>query len=196
MEELELDLDATAFIQSETIYENTFKNLLLNIYSCYEYMIADKVKVPKNDENKIRDTLYEYISETKIRNEICNIYGFLLDKEVDEKTGRVDLKIKDINDFENYKAYYIIECKRLDGKSTLNNHYITNGVDRFLTGYYSSYYGLNAMLGFIVEKIDIDENLNKMSISLNSIESNKLYSSNHSSLKLFHLMMDFSNSLK
>ena len=87
-------------------------------------MLADKIKVPKNNENEIRDILYKYISKRKIRNEICNIYGFNFDKEVDEKTGRIDLKIKDINDFEDFDSYYIIECKRLDGKSTLNKYYI------------------------------------------------------------------------
>ena len=159
-------------------------------------MLADKIKVPKNDENEIRDILYKYISKRKIRNEICNIYGFNFDKEVDEKTGRIDLKIKDINDFEDFDSYYIIECKRLDGKSTLNKYYINHGINRFTSGYYSSSYGINGMLAFVVEKIDIHSNMDKIGGFFNCLEINKLYDSNHSNKKLFHLIMDFSSNIK
>lgn len=65
VEELEYNLDATILEDADIYYENIFKNLLLNIYSCYEYMLADKIKVPKNDENEIRDILYKYISKRK-----------------------------------------------------------------------------------------------------------------------------------
>ena len=196
MEELEYNLDATILEDADIYYENIFKNLLLNIYSCYEYMLADKIKVPKNDENEIRDILYKYISKRKIRNEICNIYGFNFDKEVDEKTGRIDLKIKDINDFEDFDSYYIIECKRLDGKSTLNKYYINHGINRFTSGYYSSSYGINGMLAFVVEKIDIHSNMDKIGGFFNCLEINKLYDSNHSNKKLFRLIMDFSSNIK
>ena len=196
MEELEYNLDATILEDADIYYENIFKNLLLNIYSCYEYMLADKIKVPKNDENEIRDILYKYISKRKIRNEICNIYGFNFDKEVDEKTGRIDLRIKDINDFEDFDSYYIIECKRLDGKSTLNKYYINHGINRFTSGYYSSSYGINGMLAFVVEKIDIHSNMDKIGGFFNCLEINKLYDSNHSNKKLFHLIMDFSSNIK
>ena len=196
MEELEYNLDATILEDADIYYENIFKNLLLNIYSCYEYMLADKIKVPKNDENEIRDILYKYISKRKIRNEICNIDGFNFDKEVDEKTGRIDLKIKDINDFEDFDSYYIIECKRLDGKSTLNKYYINHGINRFTSGYYSSSYGINGMLAFVVEKIDIHSNMDKIGGFFNCLEINKLYDSNHSNKKLFRLIMDFSSNIK
>ena len=196
MEELEYNLDATILEDADIYYENIFKNLLLNIYSCYEYMLADKIKVPKNNENEIRDILYKYISKRKIRNEICNIYGFNFDKEVDEKTGRIDLKIKDINDFEDFDSYYIIECKRLDGESTLNKYYINHGINRFTSGYYSSSYGINGMLAFVVEKIDIHSNMDKIGGFFNCLEINKLYDSNHSNKKLFHLIMDFSSNIK
>lgn len=194
MEELESRLDASNFIDAPYFYEKEFYNLLLNIYSCYEYMKSDGAKVPDNDENKIRDILYSYISETHIRNNICNIYGFNIDKEVDEKSGRVDLKIKRLDDFEDYSAYYIIECKRLDGCSKLNREYTKNGVQRFTTGYYSSHYGISGMLAFIVKPISIDQNMQKIG-TFCVIEEAKLYSSAHNSLKLYHLMMDFSNNI-
>jgi len=201
VEELEYDLDASSYIEVENIYEIEFKNLLLNIYSCYELIILDKKEVPSNDENRIRDILLEYLKNTEIRQKTCFIEGYRFDQEVDEGRGRVDIKIISINDFENHKAYFIIECKRLDGETPLNKDYIKHGIERFTTSYkstdsnpyYSSYYGVNGMIGFVVRKIDIDENINKIGDFFETIENNKLYKSIHSSnLVLYHLMMDFS----
>ena len=193
MEELEYDLDASAYIEAENIYEIEFKNLLLNIYSCYKFIIANKRKVPSNNENRIRDILLEYLNDTEIRQKTCFIEGYRFDKEVDEGRGRVDIKIISINDFENFEAYFIIECKRLDGTKTLNDKYKTEGIDRFVAKKYSSYYGVNGMIGFVVKKIDIDKNINKIGDFFEIIENNKLYKSIHNAnLVLYHLMMDFS----
>ncbi len=159
-------------------------------------MVTDKKLVPSNSENKIRDILLEYLKDNKNRNEYCNINGYRFDKEVDENTGRVDIKIININDFEEHNAYYIIECKRLDGNKTLNVAYINDGIKRFTTNHYSSYYGVNGMIGFIVRKIDIDKNISKIGNFFNISEANKLYGSSHANLKLYHLMMDFSGNLE
>ena len=61
--------------------------------------------------------------------------------------------------------------------------------------YYSSYYGVNGMIGFIVKKIEINKNISKIGEFFNLLEVDKLYESNHSELKLYHLMMDFSDNL-
>ena len=158
-------------------------------------MKSDDIKVPHNNENKIRDLLYSYISKTHIRNNICNIYGFNMDKEVDEKSGRVDLKIKRLDDFEDYSAYYIIECKRLDGQPNLNREYIKNGIERFTSGYYSSHYGISGMLAFVVQPINIHQNMQKIG-TFHVLQEERLYSSTHNSLKLYHLMMDFSKNIE
>ena len=63
-------------------------------------------------------------------------------------------------------------------------------------GYYSSHYGVNGMIGFIIKKINIDTNIHKIGSFFNTRQVNKLYTSNHSLLKLFHLMMDFSSNIK
>ena len=63
------------------------------------------------------------------------------------------------SDFEKDDAYYITECKRVDGSSDLNKKYVKEGVARFVTEKYSSYYGRNIMLGFVVKKIDISSNV-------------------------------------
>jgi len=197
-------LDATPFLFAINEYEVEFKNMMLNLYSCYEYLLANGESVPSNHENTIRDILLKYLKDTKIRNEYCIIEGYRFDKEVDEGEGRVDIKIININDFENHDAYYVIECKRLDGYATLNKAYIDDGLNRFTSSYkssksnpyYSSYYGVNGMIGFIVKEIDIGENIKQIGDFFNSIEKDKLYDSNHKNLKLYHLMMDFSKNIE
>ena len=198
MEEFDSNLDASSLKTPDAINYNTvFLELLLNIYKCYEKLVLDKINVPNNDENKIRDILLlDYLIDTNVRNKFCNIYNFRFEKEVDENDGRVDIKIIDKNDFENFKAYYIIECKRLDGYSALNKEYIKNGINRFLSGKYSSHYKINGMIGFIVKDMDIDKNIKKIGNFFNIIEKDKVYDSNHKNLKLYHLMMDFSNNIK
>ncbi|MGW9530933.1 hypothetical protein ACWHAM_25070 [Paenibacillus terrae] len=64
------------------------------------------------------------------------------------------------------KAYHIVECKRIDGTTTLNQKYITEGVKRFFSPApqpkYSSYYLQNIMFGYVVQVIDIHENADKL----------------------------------
>jgi len=192
----ELELNALTFepIIGETYeYDFEFKTLMLNIYNCYLYLLQKNRTVPHNNENAIRDILLEYLTDTQVRQNSCLIEGYRFDKEVDENEGRVDIKIIDKNDFEEHDAYYVIECKRLDGYSTLNKAYITDGINRFTTGYYSSYYGINGMIGFIVKKININTNtnMNKIGDFFEMIEKDKLYKSIHDNLKLYHLMLNF-----
>ena len=206
MEEIGYELDASSYGEAPNQYEAIFKNLMLNIYSCYEYLLASSVLVPNNNENRIRDILLEYLKNKNIRSEICIISGYIFEKEVDENTGRVDIKIRDANEFikyEEHDAYYIIECKRLDGTNGLNTAYVSDGIERFTTNYgsardqayYSSYYGINGMIGFIVNDINIHDNMAQIGPFFNEIERDKLYESNHANLKLYHLMMDFSHNL-
>ncbi len=201
MDELENNLDATSFIPAVNNYQNEFQDLITKIYLCYELMLLDKIELPYNNENEIRDILLnEYLQKRNVRNNICNIYGFRFDKEVDVNDGRVDIKIITLNDFENDDAFYVIECKRLDGKSALNKAYVEHGIKRFTTNYtsenheyyYPSNYGINGMIGFIVKNININDNMIKIGNFFNIVENNKLYDSNHENCKLFHLMMDFS----
>lgn len=201
MDELENNLDATPFMLAVNNYQSEFQDLIAKIYLCYELMLLDKVELPHNDENGIRDILLiNYLQKKHIRNNICNIYGFRFIKEVDVNDGRVDIQIISSNDFEEDEAFYVIECKRLDGKSTLNKNYVEHGINRFITNYksqsheyyYPSNYGINGMIGFVIKNINIDDNMNKIGSFFNTIENHKLYNSNHKNCKLFHLMMDIS----
>ena len=88
------------------------------------------------------------------------------DGETDRYIGRTDIRVISGDYFRDEKAYYIIECKRIDGTIALNQKYITEGVERFFSPNphpkYSSYYLQNIMFGYVVQAIDIPENADKL----------------------------------
>lgn len=182
-------------------------------------MIADKKPIPLNNENKIRDILVnKYINNPTIKKAIEFKYFILPEIPESTTTGRTDIRIFSPNTFYNQDEYFTIECKRLDnqacqGVSGLNFQYIKNGIQRFTSGFYSSYFNINAMIGFVVEKLDIDKNVDDINCLLNNnfkeintirflknenfIDDFKFhYSSMHltkgrQTLKLYHLMFPF-----
>jgi hypothetical protein len=215
-------MDASNFNGSTPFYDTNFEDILSKITICYEMMIADKVKLD-NDENKIRDVLHdEYINNPSIKRKIKLEYLVFSEITETNTSGRTDIRIQPPNSFYNQQEYYIIECKRLDIKATkgisgLNAAYVNNGIYRFTSKYYSSYYRVNAMIGFIVKKMDIHKNTEKINTllqSCNNICTNKKitriafienfeyqYFSIHkdkknNGLKLYHLMYDYSNLIR
>lgn len=217
-------IDASPFDHSLEIYEVKFENILNGITYCYKMMIKNNVSVPANDENGIRDILLlNYLKKREIKRK-AKLTDYRFDREIPEDTtkGRVDIKIISKNDFEIDEAYYVIECKRLDNQkptrtSGLNGKYINEGIMRFVTEYYLSYYGINGMIGFIVEQMNIADNIKSINKLLNSTFANAntrekltpvdfikdfkhLYYSTHENvkrkeIKLYHLMFDFSRNL-
>jgi hypothetical protein len=218
-------LNATNFSTATPWSDKYFQIILSKITRCYGMLIADKILVD-NDENKIRDALYTgYLGDDKIRALVGFIddgINFFREGSEDHSEGRVDILITSPNTTKIQKAYYVIECKRLDSKavkgtSGLNQKYIDNGVQRFTSGYYSSYYGVNAMIGFVVDKLDIDSNTNNINGLLSTTPSikttkkitkdnfidnfeyhycSKHLTKNNGELKIYHLMYDFSQNLK
>lgn len=144
-----------------------FEKIITYILDICALIVKDyeerQLKLP-NDENKIRSImLEEYMNKQKAAH---GMSGYKFELEVPENyagsgqhIGRVDIRILLKSDFEKDDAYYIIECKRIDGSSDLNKKYVKEGVARFVTEKYSSYYGRNIMLGFVVKKIDISSNV-------------------------------------
>jgi len=215
-------LNASGYIFSKLNYTKELERVLNKITYCYKIMLEDNIRIPANDENKIRDILLlKYLKNDVIRKEV-SLTEFLFEREVQEDftVGRTDIKVQTSNTFVTQTAYYIIECKRLDNKakrgvSGLNAEYIKNGIYRFVKNYYSSHYNTNAMIGFVVEPMDIDSNIEDLNYLLkkNYKNANTIseiskesfisdlkyhYSSSHKTtndieLKLFHLMFDFSN---
>lgn len=211
-------LDASNFSGSIPFYDNEFEKILSKITICYHLMKNDKV-VLDNDENKIRDILLlNYLKNDEIRAKV-DLLEWHFEREVqeDHSIGRTDIKVISPNTFKKQEAYYILECKRLDntntkGTSGLNAKYIENGIDRFITKYYSSYHRANGMVGFVVEDLKIDENVKKinklLTTSFSYISTKQeitkdsfiddfefLYNSVHEDkdndeLKIYHLMFD------
>jgi hypothetical protein len=216
-------LDASIFKESSDFKISEFQDILTKIVECYKLMISDGIKV-ENDENQIRDLLHRnYLDNNEIRNNL-GLTEYLFHPEVPESntTGRTDIRITTSNTFKDTSAYYIIECKRLDnknltGKTGLNSKYIANGIMRFVEVKYSTYRGLNGMIGFVVETMDIQKNIQNINNLLNkkpfdtstekslSFKSfiqnfNHQYHSSHRDLdnkvfNLYHLMFDFSKNL-
>ena len=218
-------LDSSAFPGSADFYIAEFEIILVGITSCYKMMTEDNISVPSNDENGIRDILLlNYLKNREIKRKI-KLTNYRFDREIMEDTtkGRVDIRIISKNDFEIDEAYYTIECKRLDnnktsGTSGLNGEYIKEGIMRFITEYYSSYYGVNGMIGFVVEQMDIHANITNINKLLrknfsdantetvltfhNFVKDFKYqYYSIHKDIKdrkikLYHLMFDFSANIE
>lgn len=150
----------------KALYRANFEKITAYILNICELIVEDyerkQFKLP-NEENKIRSIMLEEYMKTQ-----KGIYGmsdYRFELEVPENyagngqhIGRVDIRILLKSDFEKEDAYYIIECKRIDGTADLNKKYVKEGVARFVTQKYSSYYGRNIMLGFVVKKIDVSAN--------------------------------------
>ena len=218
------EIDASPFEFDSMFYDQEFEIILCKITLCYQMMINDDVKVP-NDENEIRDVLLlNYLKNDEIR-KIIGLTDYQFDREVpeDNTLGRPDIRIITLDTLKIQAAYYIIECKRLNnqnlyGTSGLNAEYIIEGIIRFVKSKYSIYYRVNGMIGFVVEDMDIDqniENINKLLLQ-NFPEANtktilsktsfidnfefQYYSihsdKKNSKFKLYHLMFDFSEHIE
>ena len=216
-------LNATSYKYSSTFYNAEFEGILSKIVICYYMMIANNIRL-ESDENKIRDVILKnYLNDNNVRKQV-NLTDFLFNREVpeDNDLGRTDIKIETQNTFVDTKAYYIIECKRLDsqnqtGTTGLNGKYISDGICRFVSGKYSTYKNTNGMIGFIVQSMNILNNTN----SINSLLTNQSFKTNikqnlqprkikddfeycfcskhgigKQEIVIYHLMLDFSNNIK
>lgn len=162
------------------LYRADFEKIITYILNICDMIVADfeklQLKLP-NDENKIRSImLEEYMNKYK---DTHGMSGYKFEAEASENyvgagnyLGRVDIRILLKSDFEEDDAYYIVECKRIDGSSKLNKKYVKEGVARFITEKYTSYYGRNIILGFVVKKIDVSANA-KVIEEIQNVDSNE-----------------------
>jgi hypothetical protein len=194
------NLDASSFKYSYTFYKNEFEDILRGIIVCYNCINSSGLTL-QNDENKIRDViLYNYLKVESFKSKHYNLANYHFDPETVEKTGRTDIRILPINPYLNDKAYFIIECKRLSnqnltGTTGLNAEFVKNGICRFVTEYYSSYFKINAMIGFIIDDLRINSNI----LNLNALmrqdlinDQNKIVKANISiELTQIDLLADF-----
>jgi hypothetical protein len=216
-------LKASNYIYVDTIYNSEFEDVLSKVVKCYQLMISDCFDLD-NNENLIRDKLLiHYLKNNDIREKV-GLNNYLFDREVAEDigVGRTDIKIQTMNTFVDTTAYYTLECKRIDsnnlkGITGLNAKYIEKGIFRFISGAYSCHYKINGMIGFVVEKMNIRDNVNSINALLennyticNTLEFLKqrdilpefdcCYTSTHTSsgnkLLIYHLMLDLSENMK
>lgn len=147
-----------------SIYEKIIQ-YIMDMSSLLESDLRKKGDKLPNDENKIRSIiLEEYLDDDKIRkSNRMSSYRFFPENMENYSgsgsfLGRTDIRIILKSDFKEKNAYYIVECKRIDGTDTLNKKYVKDGVGRFVRKKYSSYYERNIMLGFVVKRINISDN--------------------------------------
>jgi hypothetical protein len=213
-------IDASIFDYSISYFNAEFENILAGIIITYSCIIATKTKVPLNDENVIRDIFLstEYLKNIDFRKAHPPLANYHFDKETSENKGRADIRILQVKDYIDDDAYYIIECKRLNEKRKLNKEYISNGIARFTNEKKYQFYNNTAgMIGFVVSKINIRENVGFINhllqntfteintekrLTKKEITSDFEYSyySNHkvgnTAKIIYHLMFDFSDNIK
>lgn len=153
---------------SETLRRDDFEQISSYLVESCTLLAEDygqNGKLLPNHENKIRNVLLEEYLDDDIQRKIYGMQDYRFLSETQEHydgqgnyIGRADIRIMLKTDFEKRDAYYLVECKRLDGTDTLNKEYVGEGVARFVSQKYSAYYGKDLMLGFIVRPVNISKN--------------------------------------
>lgn len=206
---------------SEVLRRDDFKQISDYIVESCDLLSVDyrcQRKQMPNHENKIRNILLEeYLDDDNRRTDFgMGDYRFFPETQEHYNgqgnyIGRADIRVILKTDFEKRNAYYLVECKRLDGSRNLNEEYVEEGVARFISRKYSAYYGKGLMLGFVVRQMNISENAHKIEELQNtSAEPNmhgkfevldirtsqEIYSCDYQlqegALELRHIFVDFS----
>jgi hypothetical protein len=215
-------MDATVFRYANKYRNCAFEEVLNACIIIYFNLVAKSCQYP-NNENRIRDAFGRYLKDDDFKNATYPLMYYNYEAEAAENEGFLDIKIQKVNPYEGSWAYFIIECKRIDGSKRLNKEYIANGICRFVSSYYSTYYGCNGMFGFVVKSLDINQNVGEINSMLQeeylndkgeTVNSHALlpisrcdvhgefdysYYSVHSygkDITLYHLMFDFSQMIR
>jgi hypothetical protein len=206
-------MDAAIFQYASQFRRKQLEGIMTDCARVYALVMSNGT-ILKNNENEIRDKLAEYLEDDDYKaNCTLTVKNFQVDHEVPEGPhGRADIRFLPVNPYEGQKAYFIFECKRLDGSHHLNNEYVEHGIKRFkTTDKYSTLLGVNGMLGFLVKPLDvvatcrdinthltIDEQL--IAVTGNVIPGCYDFESSLNApsgmITLLHLWMDFSSSMK
>lgn len=147
-------LSAKKFIDKNNNY-----SLFLNIIDICK-QAHQQIKVSKVDLNG----LTEPVLRNKLVKQIEKIQGYyglaqlvFVAESVENNENDITIGYHDIEIFVpptskfslKPKNRFIIECKKLDGYSTLNDKYITEGMNRFISEKYSSPVNICGMIGFV-----------------------------------------------
>ncbi len=220
-------LEIDNFEPAEVTYVKTFEFILTQMTRCY-YKMLEKYPEIENHEEVIRNRLWkDFLNSNEIKAELALKFYFFIAEGMEvgddyKEKGWTDIKVILYPDaLEDTNAYFVIECKRLDGNATLNKKYVENGIQRFSTIQYPSYFGLSGMIGFVIRTIDIDSNCNDINkimplypetaclqpltkypfiqseiLTFDSSYLSQHKDKNNNPIDLYHLMWDFSSHIK
>lgn len=165
------------FKYSELVLNEQFVAILRGIARAHRAMLVD-CPVIDNNERRIRNYLYEHYLDNGLFREKHGLNPFIFIPEPaeikdGEEVGYLDIKVITFDTFRETKNYYTVECKKLDGKyrllkpkagskylkNSLATEYIENGVFRFVSQQYPTPLGVNGMVGFVVEEVDIEDSI-------------------------------------
>lgn len=136
----------------QTKYKGNFngiKTLILeNVITSYQKLRVEEKWKSLTSERDFRDLIVERMRTNSLFN-----YWLSINREAQEgfysEIGYSDIKI----DIAASGRYFAFECKRLDdkiGKSSLQQKYIDDGLNRFIIGKYAEEDDFGGMVGFIV----------------------------------------------
>lgn len=164
-------MDATVFEYREQFRFTQLLGILNDIANVYKLVSSCGKKVA-NNENTIRDEFVLYLQDEEyIKYHTSVVQYYHVDTEVKEgANGRTDIRFLKVKPYETRDVYYSVECKRLDGKYHLCKEYVDNGIRRFTSGKYSTHLGCNAMLGFVVCHINLNDTVKMINNQLESDE--------------------------
>ena len=106
-------LTASEFQFSSSFFDNELEKVLRECVGIYTEIINKKTTFP-NDEEKIRNGFLVYLKDDNYKNTHSPLNNYHFDKEEDDSQGRVDIRILPVNPYQGDKAFYSIECKRLN----------------------------------------------------------------------------------
>jgi hypothetical protein len=161
-------LDAAPFNYSVIFHNTEFEQILAGIIACYYCIVNENIPLPPNNENEIRNIMLsedKYLKNTNFRAKHPPLDKYQFDPETVEGNGRADIRILSVNPYEGDRAYYIIECKRINdenqtGVRGLNGEYIREGIIRFTSRKYPFYKKTAGMIGFVIANMNIKQNIN------------------------------------
>ena len=206
-------MDSAIFRHKAQFRRKQLEGILTDCIHVYKEVLSSGVCL-NNNENGIRDELVNYLEKDDYKlAQTITVKNFHVDHEVQEgPNGRVDIRFLQVNPYEGQHTYFIIECKRLDGGNHLCKEYVEHGIKRFeTTDKYSTYLGINAMMGFLVKELDVPTTCVKINshltaseqlICLSSVSVSGCYEfeSNHTSnleaFTLLHLWVDFTSCVR
>jgi hypothetical protein len=160
----------------KSTYKTPMIDILNGIIQAFGMMLSDTYSSIENAEDIITARLVEDFLENDLVQSSLSLmsYRFIPEPAAYNaqylQIGYSDIRVivtHRVGAFDTTKADYIIECKRLDGKSGLNTKYVKEGICRFVEEKYTwkTVHKVSAMLGYIVVQSDIPkcvDNINRI----------------------------------